>query len=458
MNMKNRLLSLILCLAMSLALAAPVSAEELPQVEVQPTAVEVITEEENQVTEAVETQEVEEKAEEDIQQAAEPVVEEEKAPAEETQDQPAKEAPIDIQDVREAVPAESQESQDEPASDDGLDPQSTQDEDDADDEDNASPRTAPVPGSLSFTKLSLKVGQQTTLSLNGAVVSSMTSSNPSVVSVSRNGGVTAKSIGSAVITVTDTNGLTYPCSVKVSSVLNSSSISLAETKTAVLSISGSAIKSVSTSNPKVATITKAGKVTAVAPGSCTVTLTDAAGGTYRCMVTVSTSYLNRMAKNAKYVYDLIVKLHCKAGTGTTSLAQLKKKKKVTCNSAASIAMQLSGILPSGKTMGHTEAKGGNEVKKKNTVSKAIKKTNLLKKGTYTIVRAGKKFSQLPAKYKQAGMIYIQDSNMCVSAGGGYLYSCNEGSNQMSHGRYVRTKVSSGYPFTHPVLYIIVPKG
>lgn len=435
MNLQKRLLSLILCLAMTLSIAAPVYAEELPAGEAP----------------AIVAQEVEE-----IQETEAPA--EEKAEEEKTEEAPVEEAPIEEEANAEApvVEAPVEEAPIEVASVEETPVEEVPAEEEAPVETEQNAR-AIQKGSLNVTCLSLDVGEKAILTLSGAAADEFETDNKHIADVTDNGTIIAKSAGTTEITVTDTNDQEYTCVVNVDGVISNKSVTLAETKTATVTVKGGTIASVSSTNPSVATITKAGKITAVKNGTCTVTVKDTVGNTYNCKVTVTTSYLARMAKNAQYVYNLVVKLHCRPGIGSRTLSLLKKKKKVSCNAAASIAMQLSGILKYNVTMGHTEAKGGNEVKRKNTVAKAIKKTNKLIKGTYTIVRVGKKYSQLPAKYKQAGMIYIQDSNMCVSAGGGYIYSCNESSSQLRNGRYYRTKVSNGYPFTHPILYIIAPK-
>ena len=53
---------------------------------------------------------------------------------------------------------------------------------------------------------------------------------------------------------------------------------------------------------------------------------------------------------------------------------------------------------------------------------------------------------------------MQDSNICISAGGGEIFSTNEGKIQMKGKRYVRTKVKSGYPVTHIIDFALRPKG
>ena len=81
---------------------------------------------------------------------------------------------------------------------------------------------------------------------------------------------------------------------------------------------------------------------------------------------------------------------------------------------------------------------------------------LLERYGLDINEANCRFSRLPKKYKQAGMVYVQDSNICVSAGDGYIYSCNESSRQYRHGHYFRTKMKAGYTHHHKILYVIAP--
>jgi hypothetical protein len=54
------------------------------------------------------------------------------------------------------------------------------------------------------------------------------------------------------------------------------------------------------------------------------------------------------------------------------------------------------------------------------------------------------------------VVYIQDSNACISAGGGKIWSCNKsvGERYKVRGDYLRT---GGYPFTSKILCVIVPE-
>ena len=130
------------------------------------------------------------------------------------------------------------------------------------------------------------------------------SSNPNVASVS-NGVVTAKSAGTAYIIVeTDDGGFTDRCNVYVATdVVPVSDVTISDDKvslsvgdsrtlTATVQPSDASDKKVSwsSSNPSVAIVTSAGKVTAVSAGTSIITVTtDDGGKTDTCTVTVADS-------------------------------------------------------------------------------------------------------------------------------------------------------------------------
>ncbi|MGI6364171.1 MAG: DUF5050 domain-containing protein [Bacillota bacterium] len=125
------------------------------------------------------------------------------------------------------------------------------------------------------------------------------SSDEGVATVDDSGLVSARNEGTAVITVTTPCGRTDSCTVTVTRVkvtgvkINRSSLKLATGDLAQLSATVSpanaAEKSVSwqSSNPDVATVNASGKLTAVSPGQCTVTVKTVDGAyTATCAVTV----------------------------------------------------------------------------------------------------------------------------------------------------------------------------
>lgn len=155
--------------------------------------------------------------------------------------------------------------------------------------------TVPQVESISIpSSKSLVMGSTYTFSpkiLPSNVSASLTwsTSNKNVVTVNSSGKITAKAVGTATIKCIANNGVTATCKVtvtpiKVSSItLNNKSLSLNAGDTyqlkATASPSNAANKTVTwkCSNTSVATVSSSGVVTALAPGSCTITATSADG-------------------------------------------------------------------------------------------------------------------------------------------------------------------------------------
>lgn len=138
------------------------------------------------------------------------------------------------------------------------------------------------------------------------------------------------------------------------------------------------------------------------------------------------------------------------------MATLEENRRISCGRAASLVLQLAGVLPVGKIINHTEPDGKGGVTK-TSLAKAMTGAGLLVIGSYECKRANCLFRDLPEAWKRKGTVYIQDSNVCVSAGGGKIYSCNKaGKVYGKKGEPVLR--TSGYPFTARLLYAIVPKG
>ena len=120
-------------------------------------------------------------------------------------------------------------------------------------------------------------------------------------------------------------------------------------------------------------------------------------------------YLSKAAEAADKLYPKIVSLRCTHASGAKTYAQLLSAKKVTCASSASIAYQLAGILASGDVVGHRDAVGGSDaniLRKKSTVAKAMTGVANLPQDKVDVVWVGKKYADLPAKYRQKGVLYI----------------------------------------------------
>ncbi len=495
-TMTKRLVSLILVFVMALSLAMPVRAEELSS----DTAVETVQSAEP----AAEQAEAAPKQEED---AAEKNEKSEQAENEENTEKEEEEASQEQQD---AAAQEQSEKEDETSSDEQEAPQevpggelnrtelelttgkhdeleltgadaerfessdadiATVSEDGVvearhvgeavitvtDAEGNEYTCQVTVKPTTAETKSTLVVGKSIQLKLKNTEIHGVKTSKKAVATVTKAGKVTAKKAGKAVITLTDTEGNLHVCRLTVKGKLAQTALTLSETKSAQLELQGGSIKKVMSSNESVATVSEDGVVTAKKTGTATITLVDDAGSKYTSKITVETNYLARSAAAAKKVYHKIVQLHCRHRGGTRSYSQLLKKHVITCGTGVSVVLQEAGLLRKGDVITHTNEVGKHAVSRKGKVSKALKNKRKLKSGTYTIYKAGKKFSHLPEKYKAAGMVYVQDSNICVSAGGGYIYSTNESSRQYRHGHYFKTKMKAGYPFTHEILYVIAPK-
>lgn len=166
-------------------------------------------------------------------------------------------------------------------------------------------------------KINLFVGdthkfKPTTFPSDTHISKSWKSSNKKVVSVDGNGKVTAKSVGSAVITCTTSNGLTTQCTVTVrkpvnSIKLNTSNKTIFTGKTyqlkATVSPSDATVKDVkwSSNNSKVATVNSSGLVKAVGKGSATITCTakDGSKVSSKCAITVKDIMVTSVTLNAK---------------------------------------------------------------------------------------------------------------------------------------------------------------
>lgn len=163
------------------------------------------------------------------------------------------------------------------------------------------------------------------------------------------------------------------------------------------------------------------------------------------------NYLSRVAEKARAVYPLCIgKIHSGSDVAkVNSLKTLKAHKSLSCNRMASIAMQEAGLLDKGVVVGHTKKRSG-----KKTIDDAV--SNWKKLQHCKAVWVNKKYADLPAEYRKAGCIYFQNSNACVSAGGGRIWSCNrsKGYKYKSKSDYYR---SSGYPFTSRILVVVVPE-
>lgn len=168
------------------------------------------------------------------------------------------------------------------------------------------------------------------------------------------------------------------------------------------------------------------------------------------------TYLDKSAKAVIKVYKAAVGCRHVLGTSVNTFDEMKKRKQLNCNRVASFTLQLAGCLAVGKLIGHRKKGKG-----KTTVDKAMYGRKLLKNCSVHFVN--KRYKDLPKKYKVAGAVYIYDSNAAVSAGGGYICSCNGGGgyNKLKR-RYTKfeggiKRKNKGYSFRKKILVVILPK-
>lgn len=165
----------------------------------------------------------------------------------------------------------------------------------------------------------------------------------------------------------------------------------------------------------------------------------------------TTNYMARMEKAGDSIYPLCIGKKHGSGVQKTvkTLEDFKKQDKLNCHLMVSLCLQEAGLLPKGKVITHTKKRSG-----KKKIADAVRGTENLKH--CKVYWVNKRYSKLPKKWKKAGVAYIQNSNACISAGGGRIWSCNR-----SKGYRYRSKTdyyrSSGYPFSSKILVVIVPE-
>ena len=153
--------------------------------------------------------------------------------------------------------------------------------------------------SISKKKLTLQTKKSTTLTLERNPISATekitwTSSNTKVATVNSKGKVTAKKAGTTTITARTSNGKKVTCKVTVRApkvTLRKTSASIKVGNTAAIRIKSTypakdEVKSYKSSNKKVATVNRNGKVTGVKKGKATITVTMKSGAKATFKVTV----------------------------------------------------------------------------------------------------------------------------------------------------------------------------
>ena len=178
-------------------------------------------------------------------------------------------------------------------------------------------------------------------------------------------------------------------------------------------------------------------------------------------------YLKEAAHWVDIVYKKIYDSQCKhEKPAASTFEEISKKKKINCVSSASITYQQAGLLDKGKKVGHTKAIGKSLDKKNYYDNSNLKKSLLLsfttphnlKKGTCDFVKVMKHYSGMPDWLKQKGILYVQDSNICVSAGKGQIYSCNATGKTYGKGHVNVLKTNTKeYALSSLILWAVVPR-
>ena len=166
------------------------------------------------------------------------------------------------------------------------------------------------------------------------------------------------------------------------------------------------------------------------------------------------------------IYKRIVELGCThvlfkdqeaRGQVTNSYANMQRLKEINCSAAVSIYLQKIGCLDEGKVIKHTPPKQGGT-----SIDDSLIGTENLK--NCKVVWLDAKYEDLPEEYKKAGIVYIQDSNACLSAGDGKIWSVNSGAGYKNdhYNKYDRgvltSKEQNTYPFTNNIKVAIIPNG
>ena len=183
-------------------------------------------------------------------------------------------------------------------------------------------------------------------------------------------------------------------------------------------------------------------------------------------------YRKAVGDAAERVFKEVCKIRCEH-SGVSSWNEMVKNRSISCSSSGSIALQLGGCMTPGKKMGHVYVKGtGIKPSDIKTIKDAMFGVENIRHCRLIWVNCYER--DLPHWLKGRGVIYIQWSNCCVSAGmvdgKHWVWSCNEegGYHRQSDGsmRYDQYKETSGrsgvlscgghYPWSGRIFVCIVP--
>ena len=182
-------------------------------------------------------------------------------------------------------------------------------------------------------------------------------------------------------------------------------------------------------------------------------------------------YLKNVQSWVDKVYQTIYNIGCTQVTPhPNSFEDMLKKKTISCGWSVSITYQQAGLIQKGKKVSHTPACGihnDNEGLKKYYDVPDLKKSlhltvthpEHLKKGSCDFVKVMKKYKELPIYLRVKGIVYVQNSNICISAGNKKIYSCNSTGKQYGPGKsqVLREDKPHEYAFRSLILWAVLPR-
>ena len=162
---------------------------------------------------------------------------------------------------------------------------------------------------LNKTKITLAVGKSTNLKVSDTNKKvKWSTSDRTIVTVSEKGRVTGKNVGTAIITA-KVGKKNLQCKVTVKVALNRTKAVIAKNDYITLYLQGAVAKSFKSSNKKIATVSKNGKVVGKRKGRATITVVDTNGKKYICKITVEDPSLNKTSVTLQVNQNYRLKLN-----------------------------------------------------------------------------------------------------------------------------------------------------
>jgi len=185
----------------------------------------------------------------------------------------------------------------------------------------------------------------------------------------------------------------------------------------------------------------------------------------------SEDYLKNVQNWVDKVYQTIYNIECThTKPHPNSYETMIKMRTINCCWSVSITYQQAGLIEKGKNVCHTPACGIHNdmaaLKKHYDVPDLKKSLELtmtnrknLKKGSCDLIKVMKKYKELPIWLRQKGIIYVQNSNICISAGNKKIYSCNSSNKTYGKGKsqVLREDKPHEYAFSSLILWAILPR-